>query len=142
MLATAYDGSGRPAPLAQRHVDAYYARRATGDGDMFLPPEMLDLVEDKPSKAPSFDPFELFFYQCKHSPEIGPNTMTVSDEQTVLDNKYEHGLFGVKEVEILEDYLDFGACLRSDAITAKTVRVINRTKGKVSCCWHTHAEEK
>lgn len=53
------------------------------------------------------------------------------------------GLFGVKEVEVLESLVDFGACpalnnaksSSGSKIEPKLIRVANRTNGKLTCVW-------
>lgn len=81
LIATAYDESSRPPPLAQRHVDRYYARRISTEGHTIQPPEVLEVIEKEKdgeedlspgvmAEIANTDPWETFFYEYKHFLEL------------------------------------------------------------------------
>jgi hypothetical protein len=82
LVATAFDDQSRPAPLAQRHVDRFHARRIRANGLTTYPPETIEgipldeeerkmdeemeVTGDMAREITTADPWEVFFYQNTH----------------------------------------------------------------------------
>lgn len=177
LVATAFDDQTRPAPLAQRHVDRFYARRIRANALTTFPPETIEGIplneeerkrdeEEEVSgemarEITSADPWEVFFYQNTHftNSEIDDgmiyipallfflsffHTLSLCKFSSISTAKTGMGLFGVKEVEVLESFVDFGPCPKfpssskatnAPKIEPKIIRVANRTNGKLTCVW-------
>ena len=177
LVATAFDEQSRPAPLAQRHVDRFHARRIRANGLTTYPPETIEGIplDDEEKKKDeemevgdemareitTVDPCEVFFYQNTHF------TNAEFDDCMYIYSYFNYyyyllhtpvylhllilfsaskvglGLFGVKEVEVLESFVDFGSCPKFPSsrtanvpkIEPKIIRVANRTNGKLTCVW-------
>jgi hypothetical protein len=88
LVATAYDDTSRPPPLAQRHIDRFYARRIAGGGLTTYPPEMIegiekdkeeeDLGEEVMREIGEADPWETFFYENRHFIDEIDESMSLS----------------------------------------------------------------
>lgn len=109
VMGTCYKEQRRPPDFFPRHVWLHHLRQQKGLG--FLPPEQL---EDLP-------PLAIEEY-------VEPSADSLYEEYFSKESS-------VPQVEIEEDWLDFGACSVSRPTENQTVHVVNNTKGKVTCVW-------
>lgn len=134
LIGTAYDHTGRPQPIKQRHLDRFRNRQQLGLSR--LSPEQLDkkLKQDERLEAKL------------QAPPVTDLSQTRSGASTVADvnltQEFFHRVCNPKrDVVLQEEQINFGRTSRLRAANKQTVHVVNNTGAKIVCSWRMPGSE-
>ena len=129
LIATAFQNqTSRPAPLLQRHVNAFRRRAQLGYSKL-SPDHVVEMMKSSQIMNKKF-----------HEPEERKKGTTISGESTERDVAYQREYFNSKrrdptsDVLITEEEVNFGTSSNSGAST-RTIHVKNNTNAKIVCRW-------
>ncbi|KAJ3182506.1 hypothetical protein HDU85_002604 [Gaertneriomyces sp. JEL0708] len=139
LLGTCYDDRRRPASLIYKHIENWYARKEAGLW-RYSPEQLEEMMKNGDIDC---DDGVLTWSQAqeksRNEMKLTVRDSTYDEYQVASEFFYENG--PDEPVALLDSYVDFGSCSRYRVIEARTVRIHNRTKGKMSCVWVQGDEE-
>eukprot|EP01047_Picozoa_sp_COSAG01_P047929 COSAG01_NODE_4623_length_4868_cov_3.974837_5_plen_563_part_01 len=115
VFGTCYDTKIRPAPFSQRHIDAYRAREAAGDGCV------------APDKLEEMDYAHNLALEATQDIDLSED-----DLWSEIFREYDDTS---RPVCVKETFVDFGSCSITKMSEKKTITVVNGADAKVQCKW-------
>eukprot|EP01029_Cantina_marsupialis_P014795 TRINITY_DN3241_c0_g1_i4.p1 TRINITY_DN3241_c0_g1~~TRINITY_DN3241_c0_g1_i4.p1 ORF type:complete len:1819 (-),score=545.80 TRINITY_DN3241_c0_g1_i4:87-5543(-) len=130
LIGTCYSDAVRPAPLRQKHVNAFLCRPV--EAKLFAPDRIEKMIADDPELVMKWGNkyHDDRLTTEEHLTRSGQ--CSLSSLQTMHDLAIQNRR---KDIEIQEGFLDFGMCSRYKNPEKRTVHVTNHSKAKVTCEW-------
>ena len=133
LIGSGYNEKRRPLPIQPRFVSEYLAREARGLHRL-SPEELQQRADAKAAAAErgeyTDDDDDPLFEQSEMTTSLEPTS-----EQALMRGLFRGSAWKAGAVCLEEDHLDFGSGSRLRPSDTKTVRLTNRTQGKLSVLW-------
>ncbi|KAJ3320632.1 hypothetical protein HDV06_005150 [Boothiomyces sp. JEL0866] len=139
LIGTCYNDKRRPATFKPYHIENYKLRIQNGLWE-YGPEQLEEMIKSEVVECKdgvlSYKDKDLALTKSKFVPKDRPYQALVSSE-------FFYGNSGdFLPCNLLDTYIDFGSCSRFRVAEPQTIRIQNRTKGKMSCIWMDEDDNK
>ncbi|KAJ3221474.1 hypothetical protein HK099_003484 [Clydaea vesicula] len=131
LLGTGYNDKRRPATFLPRHLEAYETRVKNGLA-IFGPEQLEEMI--KSSIIKSENGLLSYIDETQRGPKAEVYDSPYEDSQLASEYFYQSTATNLS-VCLMDTFIDFGSCSRYRVIESQTIRITNRTKGKMACVW-------